>query len=164
MDIGLGEKGRIIFGLPTERAGYMLPRVIPLYKKMFPQVEVQIYEAMSDDLLSALLKDEINFYIIPRDLKDLPSGLQTECIYRENLYLIAAPGVVKEEDLADPIHNIVRDAFLRSQPFIPIKKDMPFAKKRMKFSEKRKYPPWFPWMFPVVFLLFSLPIPALESP
>ena len=43
-----------------------------------------------------------------------------ECIYRENLYLIAAPGVVKEEDLADPIHNIVRDTFLRSQPFIPV--------------------------------------------
>ena len=61
VDIGLGEKGRIIFGLPTERAGYMLPRVIPPYKKMFPQVDVQIYEAMSDDLLSALLKDEINF-------------------------------------------------------------------------------------------------------
>lgn len=141
VDIGLGEKGRIIFGLPTERAGYMLPRVIPLYKKMFPQVEVQIYEAMSDDLLSALLKDEINFYIIPRDLKDLPSGLQTECIYRENLYLIAAPGVVKEEDLADPIHNIVRDAFLRSQPFIPIKKGHAIRKKTDEIFRKKKISP-----------------------
>ena len=28
IDAGLGEKGRIVFGMPTERAGYMLPAVI----------------------------------------------------------------------------------------------------------------------------------------
>ncbi|MDO4314121.1 MAG: LysR family transcriptional regulator, partial [Eubacteriales bacterium] len=93
VDIGLGEKGKISFGIPTERAGYMLPRVIPEYKKLFPKVEIRIYEAMSDELLSSLLRDEVNFYIIPRSQKELPGGLQTELIYKEKLWLVAAPGI-----------------------------------------------------------------------
>lgn len=122
VDIGLGEKGQITFGLPTERAGYMLPRVIPEYKKLFPKVDVRIYEAGSDDLQTALTRNEINFYIIPRDLEDLPNGFQTEFIYQEALHLVAAPGAVKQSDLKNPAMRLISDDFLASQPFIQIKR------------------------------------------
>ncbi len=140
VDIGLGEKGKIKFGIPTERAGYMLPKVIPAYKKQFPKVDVRIYEAMSDDLLASLQKDEINFYIIPRDLQDLPQGLKTELIYRERLYLVAAPGVVQEDDFVNPEKLQVNENFLRRHPFIVLKKGHAIRQKvdsvfrRMKLS------------------------------
>lgn len=122
VDIGLGEKGKISFGIPTERAGYMLPKVIPRYKEMFPKVDLQIYEAMTDELLDALLKDEINFYITPRSRKELPSGLTSELIYHEKLYLVASPKLVQETDWKDPEHPFALPAFLRSHPFIMIKR------------------------------------------
>ena len=74
-------------------------------------------------------------------MKDLPGGLQTECIYRENLYLIAAPGIVKEGDLADPAQNIVNDAFLKKQPFISIKKGHAIRKKTDSIFRKKKITP-----------------------
>ena len=50
IDAGLGEKGRIVFGMPTERAGYMLPAVIPEFKKQYPGIELHVIEAKSDEL------------------------------------------------------------------------------------------------------------------
>lgn len=141
VDIGLGEKGTIRFGIPTERAGYMLPKVIPAYKKLFPKVDVRIYEAMSDDLLSALQRDEINFYIIPRDPKDLPQGLMTELVYQERLYLVAAPGAVQDQDLADPGKRQVTTGFLRRCPFIVLKRGHAIRKRVNSIFKKQRIHP-----------------------
>lgn len=104
IDAGLGEKGRIVFGMPTERAGYMLPAIIPDFKKQYPGIELQVREAKSDELLQAILRDDISFYVIPRGQGDLPVGLKAELIYRERLVLIAAPGTVGEDMLMEPEH------------------------------------------------------------
>lgn len=141
VDIGLGEKGKITFGIPTERAGYMLPRVIPDYKKLFPKVEVRIYEAMSDELLSSLLRDEINFYITPRNQKSFPAGLQTELIYKEKLHLVAAPDIVRMEDFENPEQRIVNLDFLRSQPFIQLKRGHSIRKKTDSVFKNKKITP-----------------------
>ncbi len=141
VDIGLGEKGKITFGIPTERAGYMLPRVIPGYKKLFPKVDVRIYEAMSDELLSSLLRDEINFYIIPRNRKDLPGGLQTELVYKERLYLVAAPGIVRPEDVEDSEQQIVNHAFLSRQSFILLKRGHAIRSRADSIFKKKKITP-----------------------
>lgn len=102
IDAGLGEKGRIVFGMPTERAGYMLPAIIPDFKKQYPGIELQVREAKSDELLQAILRDDISFYVIPRGQGDLPVGLKAELIYRERLVLIAAPGTIGEDMLMEP--------------------------------------------------------------
>lgn len=129
VDIGLGVKGKISFGIPTERAGYMLPRVIPQYKRMFPGVEVKIYEAMSDELYDSLQRDKINFYIVPKSRKMLPQGVAAELIYRESLYLVAGPGVVGETELKDPQTRLIAPAVLRENPFIPLKRGHAIRKK-----------------------------------
>ena len=141
VDIGLGEKGKIRFGIPTERAGYMLPRVIPAYKEMFPKVDVRIFEAMSDELLASLQRDEINFYIVPRGRKDFPEGIVTEFIYKERLHLVAAPGAVSESDLADVEKRIVSTDFMRRQSFIVLKKGHAIRKKTDSIFKKLKITP-----------------------
>ena len=138
IDIDMGEKGRIRFGIPTERTGYMLPRVIPEYQKLFPKVDIEIYEASGDDLLASLLKDEINFYIIPRDLKDLPGGLKGEFIYKEQIYLVAPPGAVTEDDMIrDGCHRHVDPRFLEKHPLIVLKKG--HAQRKKVNSILRRY-------------------------
>ena len=97
IDTGLGEKGRIVFGMPTERAGYMLPAVIPEFKKQYPGIELHVIEAKSDELLQALLRDDISFFVIPRSHGELPAGLKAESIYRERLLLVAEKSLIQDD-------------------------------------------------------------------
>lgn len=122
MDIGLGEKGKISFGMPLERAGYMLPKVVGRFREKYPKVELRLQENKSSALVDALLKDEINFFIVPRSADSLPTGLKVEKIYRENLYLVAAPGAIKEEYLVAGKENVVDLKQLKDLDFIMLKK------------------------------------------
>ena len=122
MDIGLGEKGRISFGMPLERAGYMLPRVIGKFKEKYPRVELQLQESKVDGLIDALMRDEINFFISPGNKENLPAGLKTEVIYREELFLVTAPGVVTEEKIIPDSGGAVDIHKLGNIPYILLKK------------------------------------------
>lgn len=101
IDAGLGEKGRITFGMPTERTGYMLPAVIPDFKQQYPGIELQVREAKSDELLQAIMRDDISFYVIPRDQGELPVGLKAELIYREHLVLVADSSMIRADMLME---------------------------------------------------------------
>lgn len=122
MDIGLGEKGKISFGMPLERAGYMLPKEVGKFKEVYPKVELRLQENKSSALVDALLKDEINFFIVPRTVESLPTELKVEKIYRENLFLIAGPGMITEEHMLPGKNQIVDLSKLGDLDFIMLKK------------------------------------------
>mgnify|MGYP000016690192 FL=1 len=140
IDAGLGEKGRINFGMPTERAGYMLPAVIPEFKKQYPGIELQVMEAKSDELLQAILRDDISFYVIPRSQGELPVGLKAEPIYREQLLLVAEESMLTEDMFLDEscVSNLtegkrknrcVNLSKMSSLPFVMLKKGHAIRKK-----------------------------------
>lgn len=140
IDAGLGEKGRINFGMPTERAGYMLPAVIPEFKKQYPGIELQVMEAKSDELLQAILRDDISFYVIPRSQGELPVGLKAESIYREQLLLVAEGSMLTEDMFLDEpsvLHmteskrknRCVNLSKMANLPFIMLKKGHAIRKK-----------------------------------
>ena len=80
VDVGAGDKGMVRLGIPTERAGYMLPPVIRAFRSQYPKMELQVLEEKVDELLQALLRDEVHFIIAPRSQAQLPVGLKTERI------------------------------------------------------------------------------------
>ena len=140
IDAGLGEKGRINFGMPTERAGYMLPAVIPEFKKQYPGIELQVMEAKSDELLQAILRDDISFYVIPRSQGELPVGLKAESIYREQLLLVAEGSMLTEDMFLDESsvlnmtegkrkNRCVNLSKMANLPFIMLKKGHSIRKK-----------------------------------
>lgn len=132
IDAGLGEKGRIVFGMPTERAGYMLPAVIPDFKKKYPGIELQVREANADELLQAILKDDISFYVVPRSQGELPSGLKTEPIYRERLLLVAEKTMIQKEmflETEGDRNQILNISAMKDLPFIMLKKGHAIRKK-----------------------------------
>ena len=140
IDAGLGEKGRINFGMPTERAGYMLPAVIPEFKKQYHGIELQVMEAKSDELLQAILRDDISFYVIPRSQGELPVGLKAESIYREQLLLVAEGSMLTEDMFLDESsvlnmtegkrkNRCVNLSKMANLPFIMLKKGHAIRKK-----------------------------------
>ena len=140
IDAGLGEKGRINFGMPTERADYMLPAVIPEFKKQYPGIELQVMEAKSDELLQAILRDDISFYVIPRSQGELPVGLKAESIYREQLLLVAEGSMLTEDMFLDESsvlnmtegkrkNRCVNLSKMANLPFIMLKKGHAIRKK-----------------------------------
>lgn len=157
-DIGHGQKGRINLGIPNERAGYMLARVMPLYREKYPNIEIRLEESRSAEIIRNLMTDKIGFCILPGDKNDLPPGLSVEKIYRENLYIVAGDGVVPEEcfdmemtpEGTKPLLSMsaagipmrrVQLAKLKNKPFIVVKEGT-FIRRRMNeiFREAGYFP------------------------
>ena len=146
-DIGHGQKGRINIGIPNERAGYMLARAMPLYRKEYPNIEIRLQESRSAEIIRNLMIDKIGFCVLPGDKSDLPPGLVVEKIYRESLYIVAGDGVVTEdmldkeetEEEIKPVMTmsaagitmpVVQLEKLKSKPFIIVKEGT-FIRNRM---------------------------------
>lgn len=98
-DIGAGETGEISIGMPTERAGYMLPRVAGKFHESFPRVQLHLMESKSGDIVDSLVNDRITFAVLPGGTEGIPGGLTAEFIYREPLIAVAGDGIVTEEML-----------------------------------------------------------------
>lgn len=115
MDISEGRKGRITVGIPTERGGYMLPKILTRFKKEFPGIEVSVLEGSSELLIDSVLKGQTNFIIIP-NTHETPE-LEQEVIYQEELLFLAgqemaeAFGCCMDGQTVDPVQ-------LTGMPFI----------------------------------------------
>lgn len=96
-DIENEESGEINLGIPTERAGYMLPRVLKRFRSSFPKVSLRLKEARSSQIVHDLESGTVDLAILPGRTDDLPPGLQTELIYREKLYLVADKSMITKE-------------------------------------------------------------------
>ena len=113
-DIGRGEKGVIHFGIPTERAGYMLPKVIQEFRRQFPAAEVQISEAKEDELYNALMRSQIKIFVAPGEVHEKFGSVKAELIYKERLFLVAGEAMA-----ADYVVDLKQ---IKDQPFILLKK------------------------------------------
>ena len=96
-DIENEESGEINLGIPTERAGYMLPRIVKRFRSSFPKVDLRLKEARSSQIVHDLENGIVDLAILPGRTDDLPAGLQTELIYREKLYLVADKSLISDE-------------------------------------------------------------------
>ena len=125
-DIGHGQKGRINIGIPTERAGYMLPKVIGRFRELYPNVEIYLQESKSEEIINNLMNDKIAFCVLPGGDDHLPPGVRTECIYTERLYLVTSKDMIASEWIKDPLTEGVypRVDFekLSELPFIILKR------------------------------------------
>ena len=99
-DIAKGETGLISFGIPAERAGEMLPEPMRRFIESYPRVQIRMINRPSYELIEALKTEEINFAIMPIDKVDLPSGITTELLQTEPVYIVCRPGIIDEKDLS----------------------------------------------------------------
>ena len=96
-DILNEEAGEIDLGIPTERAGYMLPRVLEKFRRSFPKVNLRLRETRSVQIIRDLENGNIDIAILPGDPGDLPERFETELICREHLYLVAGRDLITKD-------------------------------------------------------------------
>ncbi len=56
--------GRLRIALPSLRSQYLLPKFVPIYRKKYPNVELQIYEESSNQLEDMLAEGAVDFAIL----------------------------------------------------------------------------------------------------
>ncbi len=119
-DVSHGEKGRINIGIPTERAGYMLPKIKENFSGKYPGVDLRLMETRSRMILEELDKGMITIAVLPGSAKSYPVNMKSELIYRERILIAAAEGMISD----DMIEGINDDGL----PYVNLKKmkTMPF--------------------------------------
>jgi len=119
-DISQNIKGRINVGMPHERAAYMLPILLPEYHKIYPGIEINVFEGKSDSLLDNVEKGRTDMAILPLHIKD--NNLLVESIYEEELFLVADEHTIRPEHLNEDRPDAVDLEKLADVPFVLLKK------------------------------------------
>lgn len=124
MDISDGVTGRIMIGMPTERVGYMLPKIFPVFKKEYPGIEIQTLEGKYEILIDSILKGQTNFVIVPirNGVLETSSDLTSELIYKEELVFVADEEFVPEEARIPGHPDCVDLSKLQNIPYVLIRK------------------------------------------
>lgn len=121
-DLKNGANGSISLGIPAERSGYMLPPVLPQFRRKFPGSSFYIQEASTTELFSLLRNNKVSFIVVPCNEEDLPAHLKAEFIYPEDLILVAGKDALSPDMFLNQEQRIVNLKKFADMPFIRIKK------------------------------------------
>ncbi|MGK0465332.1 LysR family transcriptional regulator [Clostridium sp.] len=131
-DISNFKKGRITIGLSSFRSAYIIPKVLPLFHKKFPGIDVVLVEGNSVKLEDLAVKGITDISIMTLPIKE--NFFSYEPIFRENILLAMPPNhPICKKSLtnhrshqhdaasADNIHSEISLHELRDEPFILLK-------------------------------------------
>jgi LysR family hydrogen peroxide-inducible transcriptional activator len=91
--------GSLRLGIIPTIAPYLLPQILPHFKANYPDLSLELYEDLSDRLVSRLNEGKIEAILLAFPF-DLP-GLEQHLLFEENFFL-AAPKTMKS--LPTPMH------------------------------------------------------------
>lgn len=119
-DISSHFKGRLRVGCPNERGIYMLPLILPEFKKHYPGIEVEIMSAAGNRLVEALRRGDIDFCFLPmwEEQKDLSQVK----IVDEELFLITAESYLDDSWLLDAKNRVFDWNRISELPLIMLRK------------------------------------------
>lgn len=99
-----GSKGKVSFGIPYWQSANVLPKVLPIFKSEFPDIEVVVKEVEDEhDLLSLLDERRIDLGIVERPV----AGYSQTMITEEKLFAL----VSSKNDLAKTEAGVELDSF-----------------------------------------------------
>ena len=119
--------GSIRVGLPTERAAYVIPQVMPVMRKQYPDVEVLVTTGSTSKLIQQVNDGKLDMAVLPTnsmrdDSADTVNNLIRNELYEEELLLIDGCGHIKDEQLIDGMKNCVDPMKLDGLPLITLDK------------------------------------------
>jgi DNA-binding transcriptional LysR family regulator len=121
-DLKEGASGDVTLGIPSGRAGYMLPPIMNAFRKKYPESEVFLQEAGTEQLMELLKSHKVSFIICPWPAEDQPFQIRKELIYEEEIPLFAGPGAFRDNQYADKEKRMVDLKKISMMPFISIKR------------------------------------------
>lgn len=134
-DISQMKKGRLIVGSMPITGATILPLVLPVYQKRYPQIEVTLIEETSANLevLTANGETDISLLMLPLQQEKLVY----QTIYEEEIVLTVPP----KHHLASRMHNIIDVSELASEPFIALKKGQGLRKMTHELCDEAGFIP-----------------------
>ncbi len=115
------KKGRIIVGVSPYHNKYILPRILPVFQRQYPGIDIVSVEKNTVERKDALLRGTIDISITSRAEKD--PGLEYQLLLKEEILLALPPAYPLSEQLGEsPFPAVALDHF-KDQPFIMLKKD-----------------------------------------
>ena len=96
-EVGVGQKGQINIGIPTERAGYMIPKFIGRFHEEYPDMELKLLETRSGRIIEDLDKGRILIAVLPGTEDDFPANMACELIYKEKMFMVAPDEMITDE-------------------------------------------------------------------
>jgi DNA-binding transcriptional LysR family regulator len=139
-DLKNSGSGRIHMGIPAERGGYMLPYILPEFRCKFPDSEILMKEAGTDDLIEMLKIDKVSFIVCPWN-GEAPIKITKEKLYDEPVQLIAAENAFTEAMYLNKNKRIVNLKKIAALPYIGIKKRHSITKEVTYVFEKAQIIP-----------------------
>ncbi|MBE6122252.1 MAG: LysR family transcriptional regulator [Erysipelotrichaceae bacterium] len=118
-EVGVGEKGQISIGIPTERAGYMIPKFIGKFHDAFPEMELKLMETRSKEIISGIDKGRILLGILPGREEDYPANMAYELIYKEKIVMTAPEGMITPEMITGTDENGIAVVDLKKMKHLP---------------------------------------------
>ena len=120
-DISEMKKGKITIGIPSVRGTYIFPIILPIFKKDYPGIEIEVVEADSNLLEELLLSRKIDLLIT-----SLPSNnklLISELLYKEKIRLACQKNYLLDMGLSSLDSDVIDLNDLKNVDFILTKKN-----------------------------------------
>ena len=93
-DIRTSRRGKITLGLPEGRFRLLIPEILPRFKEMYPEVELNILTANTHSLCESIFKNDLDLAMINQS--DLtPSQYEIHSLFREKLYLVISDDLLE---------------------------------------------------------------------
>lgn len=115
-DISSVARKRIRLGISYERGMIMLPYLLPSFKEMFPQTEIQITAGGHSKLVTCLEEGKLDMVIFPMLYQDNTKNYYP--IYQEELLLCAGPEMIKKEHLLPDHPDTINPSACKDLPFV----------------------------------------------
>ena len=133
-DISQLKKGRLVIGSLPITGSHVLPRVLPEFKKRYPQIEIVLLEETSSNLemLTAQGQTDITLLTLPL----LENSLESVNLIEEEIWLAVPP----HHPLAET-ETAVSLKQLEDESFIFLKKGQGFRKIALELCEKAGFQP-----------------------
>ena len=80
-------RGEIEVGMASNRSQYILPRVLPVFRKQYPHVTVHLHEKLQSDIISWIVEKHLDFAIVGESA--VTDGLIFEPFVRDRLVMVA---------------------------------------------------------------------------
>lgn len=117
-DISSVARKRIRLGISYERGIVMLPYLLPKFKEMFPQTEIQITPGGHTKLTDCLDNGKLDIIIFPLLYQDNSKNYYP--IYQEELLLCAGPEIIKKAHLLPGHPDTINPSACQDLPFIRV--------------------------------------------
>lgn len=121
-NISNSDKGRLTIAISPNRGSYLLPKILPAFSQIYPNVEIKLVEGLTGDFADWLNKDEVDVAILAGPIKDDKINnvpIQNEDILlalpKEHPVLEHAVGIAGEYPIL-PLKMLKNERFILSKP------------------------------------------------